>query len=70
MFDVTTGGFKRMWGAYGNKPDDAKNSPYNAAQILQSAALYTDEVPEKEKLSVGLAERTQRTPERGPGLSP
>ena len=29
VFDAMTGVFKRMWGAYGNKPDDAKNAPYN-----------------------------------------
>jgi DNA-binding beta-propeller fold protein YncE len=29
VFDSETGAFKRMWGAYGNKPDDADPGPYN-----------------------------------------
>jgi len=29
VIDADTGKFKRYWGAYGNKPDDAKMSPYN-----------------------------------------
>ena len=29
VFDADTGAFKRMWGAYGNKPDDADQGPYN-----------------------------------------
>ena len=40
----------------------AKNSPYNASQILQSAKYYADEIPEREELSIGLGERTERTP--------
>jgi DNA-binding beta-propeller fold protein YncE len=28
VFDATNGGFKRMWGAYGNKPDDKPLGPY------------------------------------------
>ena len=30
VFDATTGAYKRHWGAYGNKPDDAKTT-YNPA---------------------------------------
>jgi hypothetical protein len=29
VFDATTGAYKRMWGAYGNKPDDADPGPYD-----------------------------------------
>jgi DNA-binding beta-propeller fold protein YncE len=29
VIDADTGKFKRYWGAYGNKPDDAKMPPYN-----------------------------------------
>jgi sugar lactone lactonase YvrE len=29
VFDAETGAFKRLWGAYGNPPDDADPGPYN-----------------------------------------
>ncbi|MFZ8307891.1 hypothetical protein ACO1LG_13760, partial [Staphylococcus aureus] len=29
VFDATTLAYKRHWGAYGNKPDDAKQPPYD-----------------------------------------
>src|SRR6185436_12340422 len=29
VFDADTGAYKRMWGAYGNKPDDTAPGPYN-----------------------------------------
>jgi DNA-binding beta-propeller fold protein YncE len=29
VFDADTGKFKRLWGAYGNKPSDEKMPPYN-----------------------------------------
>ena len=29
VFDADTGKYKRHWGAYGNKPDDANLGPYN-----------------------------------------
>ena len=29
VLDADTGAFKRYWGAYGNKPDDANLGPYN-----------------------------------------
>jgi DNA-binding beta-propeller fold protein YncE len=29
VFDANTGKYKRHWGAYGNKPDDADPGPYN-----------------------------------------
>ena len=29
VFDADTGAYKRHWGAYGNKPDDVKLTPYN-----------------------------------------
>jgi DNA-binding beta-propeller fold protein YncE len=29
VFDADTGAYKRMWGAYGNKPDDTPPGPYN-----------------------------------------
>jgi DNA-binding beta-propeller fold protein YncE len=29
VFDADTGKYKRHWGAYGNKPDDANPGPYN-----------------------------------------
>ena len=31
VFDSMTGAFKRMWGAYGNAPNDADPGPYNPA---------------------------------------
>jgi hypothetical protein len=31
VFDADTGAFKRMWGAYGNKPDDTNLGRYNPA---------------------------------------
>jgi len=31
VLDADTFAFKRMWGAYGNKPDDAPLGPYNPA---------------------------------------
>lgn len=31
VFDAETGAYKRHWGAYGNKPDDAPQPPYNPA---------------------------------------
>lgn len=34
VFDADTGKFKRMWGAYGNKPDDANPGPYNPAAAV------------------------------------
>ena len=30
VFDATTGAYKRHWGAYGQKPDDASIGPYDA----------------------------------------
>jgi len=30
VFDADTGAFKRMWGAYGNKPDDSVGPSYNS----------------------------------------
>jgi len=29
VFDAASGKYKRHWGAYGNKPDDARQEPYN-----------------------------------------
>src|SRR4029079_6756803 len=29
VFDANTGAFKRSWGAYGEKPDDAAMGPYD-----------------------------------------
>ena len=31
VFDADTGAYKRMWGAYGNKPDDTPPGPYDPA---------------------------------------
>jgi DNA-binding beta-propeller fold protein YncE len=31
VFDADTGQYKRHWGAYGNRPDDAPQPPYNPA---------------------------------------
>jgi DNA-binding beta-propeller fold protein YncE len=31
VFDAETGAYKRHWGAYGHKPDDANPGPYNPA---------------------------------------
>src|SRR5262249_1781005 len=31
VFDSETGAYKRHWGAYGNKPNDAKTPPYDPA---------------------------------------
>ena len=36
VIDADTGKIKRWWGAYGNKPDDSPQGPYNpAAAALQ-----------------------------------
>ena len=44
VFDAQTGAYKRHWGAYGNKPSDAKTPPYDpakpAAAVRQSGALH------------------------------
>jgi sugar lactone lactonase YvrE len=32
VFDSETGAYKRHWGAYGNKPSDAKTPPYDPAK--------------------------------------
>ncbi|HXD49611.1 MAG TPA: hypothetical protein VN600_12595, partial [Gemmatimonadaceae bacterium] len=32
VVDMTTGAIKRFWGAYGNKPDDARQAPYKAGE--------------------------------------
>jgi len=32
VFDSETGAYKRHWGAYGHRPDDAKAPPYDPAQ--------------------------------------
>jgi DNA-binding beta-propeller fold protein YncE len=37
VFDATTGAYKRHWGAYGNKPDDAYKFPARA-QLVQGPA--------------------------------
>ena len=29
VLDMATGTIKRLWGAYGNRPDDANPGPYN-----------------------------------------
>jgi DNA-binding beta-propeller fold protein YncE len=51
VLDATTGKFKRMWGAYGNVPSDARNDPYDPAkpmteykqfQIVHCATLAND----------------------------
>jgi len=34
VFDADTGKYKRHWGAYGNKPDDANLGPYNPTAPL------------------------------------
>ena len=44
MIDADTGKIKRFWGAYGNKPDDSPQGPYNptadgAAAVPQPGAL-------------------------------
>ena len=33
VFDEDTGKFKRLWGAYGNKPTDDKTPPYDPAAL-------------------------------------
>ncbi len=45
VFDSETGAYKRHWGAYGNRPSDAKTPPYDPASravaaIRQSGALH------------------------------
>src|SRR5260370_40236093 len=32
VFDSETGAYKRHWGAYGNRPSDAKTPPYDPAK--------------------------------------
>ncbi len=45
VFDADTGAFKRLWGAYGNKPDDSNpGGPNNTAQfgIVHQAVVSKD----------------------------
>jgi DNA-binding beta-propeller fold protein YncE len=42
VFDADTGKYKRHWGAYGNKPTDDKQPPYDPA-ALEDAAVKRDE---------------------------
>ena len=44
VFDADTGKFKRMWGAYGNKPDDALPRLKSAERIAASPAQQFDTV--------------------------
>lgn len=34
VFDATTGAYKRHWGAYSNKPDDAKQPPFDPKALV------------------------------------
>ena len=45
VIDMTTGAIKRVWGAYGNKPDDAK------------LAAYSPSAPPSQQFGVGRVRR-------------
>jgi hypothetical protein len=41
VVDLTTGAIKRVWGAYGDKPDDAAVSPYRAGESPRQFSAVT-----------------------------
>jgi DNA-binding beta-propeller fold protein YncE len=43
VFDAATGQYKRHWGAYGNKPTDEKEPPYDPAKLEDSNTAKRDE---------------------------
>ena len=51
VFDADSGQFKRMWGAYGNKPDDSapriRRSPFDRPQDLPVESLTTGPPPQQ-----------------------
>src|ERR1700722_10084456 len=51
VFDADTGAFKRMWGAYGNKPDDSipriRRAPFDRPQDLPIDSLTKDPAPQQ-----------------------
>ena len=51
VYDADSGQFKRMWGAYGNKPDDSapriRRSPFDRSQDLPVESLTTDPPPQQ-----------------------
>ena len=51
VFDADTGAFKRMWGAYGNKPDDSipriRRAPFDRPQDLPVDSLTKDPAPQQ-----------------------
>ena len=46
VFDADTGEYKRHWGAYGNRPDDA--DPYNASGATVGADYDPDQPPSRQ----------------------
>lgn len=51
VFDADTGAFKRMWGAYGNKPDDSapriRRAPFDRLEDLPIDSLAKDPAPQQ-----------------------
>ena len=43
VFDAGTGAFKRMWGAYGNRPDDADIGAYDRVQVFTKDGTFVKE---------------------------
>jgi DNA-binding beta-propeller fold protein YncE len=48
VFEADTGEYKRMWGAFGNAPEDAAPAPEGAARGGAGRAADPDRVPAKE----------------------
>ena len=65
VFDADTGKYKRHWGAYGHKPDDANPGPYNPQAPLAAAVPLCNPVAIKAQLSNdGLLYVCDRTADR------
>ena len=51
VFDADSGKFKRMWGAYGNKPDDSvpriRRAPFDRPQDVPVESLSKDPAPQQ-----------------------
>ncbi|MEP6962046.1 MAG: hypothetical protein ABI995_08205 [Acidobacteriota bacterium] len=62
VFDADTGAYKRHWGAYGNKPDDANLGPYNPA--APAAQQFRNPVHCAELANDGLLYACDRTNDR------
>ena len=51
VFDADTGAFKRLWGAYGNKPDDSvprlRRFPFDRPESLPLVSLLGENAPQQ-----------------------